>query len=359
MPKTNSIFTTTTYLATNKLLALILLVCLSGQAKAEILFNGDWANYMGTFYGQNGWQNGSPTGQPTSTPGWSDFFAFWSPKPIPNTWLYNTSTAPDRIRLEQDPTSPKKGMVARFEVRSGDHRAVHSGERSEMYTMIGSDGKKLPVTEESGHEYYGVSVKLSDDWKAPKRESAEKGHTVWGSFMQLHSPNAYNSPPAIVLTAEDEFAIHMDAGELVKLVPDKKTGLMKKTNKDSEYIKLSNGALNRGHWVEFMLDVVWKYDSTGSVKLYRRDEGKTDFELVLDLSGIPTLQTSQHIPTDLSNCPACATDNIVHYWRVGYYRSTSPDQTNVLWLGPVVRGTTFDEVANAAFGSSGKLIASP
>lgn len=329
------------------------------ESKAEILFNGEWGNYIGAFYGANGWQNGVPIGQTTNAQNWSDTLTFWTPKPIPNTWLFNTSAAPDRIQLVQDPTSPNNGIVARFEVRSGDHREVHSGERSEMYSMIGANGKKLPVTEESGHEFYAVSVKVSNDWKGPQPESAEKGHAKWGSFMQLHSPNAYNSPPAIIFAADDEYAIEMNAGELVSLASDKKTGLIKQQRKNNERFSLTNGDLRRGHWVQFLLDVTWKTDATGAVKLYRRDEGESDFHTVLQLSGIPTLQTSQYIPTDLAHCPSCAPDNITHYWRVGYYRSTSPNQTNVLWLGPVVRGTTFDEVAKTAFGKSGSIIDLP
>ena len=142
-------------------------------------------------------------------------------------------------------------------------------------------------------------------------------------------------------------------------VTDKKTGEMKQQRKNNDHYKFTNGDLRKGHWVQFLLDAVWKTDATGMVKVYRRDEGESDFQKVLQLSGIPTLQTSQYIPTDLEHCPSCAPVNIVHYWRVGYYRSTSPDQTNVLWLGPVVRGTTFDEVAKAAFGTSGSKIAAP
>jgi len=334
----------------------ILLAGISFYARAEILFNGDWVNYAGVFYDKNGWKNGKAIGQPTGNADWNDFLAFWGPKPMGNTWLYNTSSAADRIRLEVDPDSPKKGMVARFEVRSGDHRVIHSGERSEMYTMLDGKGKKLPVTEQSGHEFYGISVKVDPDWQAPQRESADKGNVKWGTFMQLHSPNAFNSPPAIDLSLEHEFALRMNAGELIKIVPDRKTGGFKQIRNDSQYFKLTNGDLNKGHWVQFVLDVVWKTDSTGSVRLYRRDENQIDFQQVLTLNDIPTLQTSKYIPTDLASCPSCATDNIVHYWRVGYYRSTSPNQTNVLWLGPIVRGTSFDEVAKAAFGSSGAII---
>lgn len=347
-------------LISKRLTIILIFFGFSTQANAEILFNGDWANYIGPFYGANGWKNGTPTGQPIGDSNWNDFSGYFTPKRIPNTWLGSTSFAADRIQLVQDPSSPKKGIVARFEVRSGDHRLDHwSGERSEMMGMLDADGNKLPVTETSGHEFYAVSVKVSDDWQGPQPESAEKGHAKWGSFMQLHSPNVYNSPPAIKLEANDEFAVEMTSGELITLVSDKKTGLIKQQRQNGEHFALANGDLRRGHWVQFLLDVTWKTDATGAVKLYRRDEGESDFHTVLQLTGIPTLQTSQYIPTDLAHCPSCAPDNIVHYWRVGYYRSTSPNQTNVLWLGPVVRGTTFDEVAKTAFGKSGSIIDLP
>jgi hypothetical protein len=153
--------------------------------------------------------------------------------------------------------------------------------------------------------------------------------------------------------AESDFHIDMDAGDLDRVSINPRTGQPMHGKKDSKPIELTNGDLRRGHWVQFMLDIVWATDTQGSLNLFRRDEGQANFEQVLRLTNIPTLQADSYIPTDLPHCPSCATDNVVHYWRVGYYRSTSPGQTNVLWLGPVVRGTAFDEVASAAFGSSG------
>lgn len=340
----------------NLILVILVLAFFPWQkVDAEILFNGDWANYIGPFYDENGWKNGAKVGKPTKQDSeWSDFLAFWSPRAIPHTWLFNTSSARNRIQLIQDETSPKKGVVARFEVQAGDHRKVHSGERSEMYKMLGDNHKKIPVTEKSGHEYYAVSIKVDKNWEGPKPESANKGYEKWGSFMQLHSPNAYDSPPAISLAVGDEFSVEMNSGELMKMVLDK-TGKKKRVKKNNKVFKLTNGNLRKGAWVQFVLDVVWRTDKTGSVKVYRRDKGKINFETVLDLSNIATLQTSKYISTDLESCKTCATDNIVHYWRVGYYRSTSPGQTNVLWMGPVVRGTEFEEVARAGFGSSGSI----
>jgi len=340
-----------------RLLILAGIVSFSLLSQAEIRFDGQWENYSGSFYGPDGWHHGAPVGKPTGNGNWNDFYAFWDPVSIPNTWLYLTSWDQDRIRLEVDPTSPKHGMVARFEVRSGDHRDGHySGERSELYTMLDSNRKKLPVTAASGHEFYGISVKLSPDWVSPQHESPQKGSTLWGSFMQLHSPNAYNSPPALDLMAENDFHLDMDSGELDQVVQDPRTGAMKHTKNDSKPLSFTNGDLHRGHWVQFMLDIVWATDTTGSIGVYRRDEGQKNFTQVLDVQGTPTLQFDSFISTDPAQCSSCGADNVTHYWRVGFYRSTSHNQTNVLWLGPIVRGTAFDEVAIAAFGSSGDKI---
>lgn len=334
------------------------LVCLLTftKAHAEILFHGDWANYIGPFYDETGWKNGKPLGKPTKVDGWTDFTAFWPGKPAPHLWIFNTSHAPERIQLEKDLTSPHQGVVARFEVRSGDHRRAHSGERAEMYKMLGDDYQKLPVTKQSGREFYAISVKVSKDWLPPKAEGADKWHVKWGSFMQLHSPNAFNSPPALMFTAGSKFALEMNAGELMQFVSNSRAGKKEFRKKDNQSFSFENGRLNRGQWVQFILDVLWTEDNSGHVKVYRRNHNEKNFKTMLQLSKIPTLQTTKHIPTDLVSCPSCSIDNIVHYWRVGYYRSTSPKQTNVLWLGPVVRGTDFDEVANAAFGASGLIV---
>jgi len=339
----------------------VVLICLFfllplTKAHAEILFNGDWANYIGTFYDESGWKNGKPLGKPTKVNGWTDFTAFWPAKPAPHLWIFNTSHAPNRIQLVEDLSSPHGGIVARFEVRSGDHRKAHSGERSEMYKMLGDGYQKLPVTKKSGHEYYAVSVKVSENWQPPKAEGANKWHVKWGSFMQLHSPNAFNSPPALMFTAGSEFALEMNAGELMQFVSNSRAGRKEFRKKDNQSFPFKNGRLNKGQWVQFVLDVLWKEDNSGFVKVYRRNHDEKDFKTMLSLSNIPTLQTTKHISTDLVNCPSCSIDNIVHYWRVGYYRSTSPNQTNVLWLGPVVRGTDFDEVSRAAFGSPGSIV---
>lgn len=322
-------------------------------AHSKILFNGDWGNYVDYYYQVGtGWRNIIPRGQPVENSEWSDFNAYWK-KATPHTWLFQTSSAPDRIQIEKDPESPHKGYVAKFVVKSGDHRVIHSGERSEMYTMLDANAKKLHVGDQQGREFYGIAVKVSKDWLPPQKEGPNKGYVQWGTFMQLHSPNIYDSPPALDLSVDDSYSLRLNSGELISYVPDIKKGGLKQRRKDSQKFEFSNGKLNPGQWVQFMIDVNWDSQPNGHVRIYRRDEGEKNFKNVLVLTNIPTLQTSEFIS---KVCQTCAPDNIQHYWRVGFYRSTSPGQTNTLWLGRIVRGTTFKEVADAAFGSSGQAV---
>lgn len=325
---------------------------------SEVLFQGDWKNFIPYFYDNtSGWKNLNRDywGQPTGDIGWDDFMSYQKSKRTPHTWEINTSFARDRISLEIDPQSPKGDYVAKFTVKSGDHRqGKFSGERSEMATMLDKSGDKLNVTKDSGHEVYGISIKVPEDW-APPQKDPNKGGNMWSIFMQLHSPNIFNSPPALDLSVDTSYALRMNAGELYEFVTNTKTGEQIKRKKDCVRYDLKDGSLRKGQWVQFLMDVNWSESNNGFVKLYRRDQNESYFKLVLSLTNIATLQTSKYIKTDLASCPSCTAVNTAHYWRVGYYRSTSESLKSTLWLGSVVRGTTLNEVAVAAFGAESAL----
>jgi hypothetical protein len=81
-----------------------------------------------------------------------------------------------------------------------------------------------------------------------------------------------------------------------------------------------------------MMDVIWSYDNNGRLAIYRRDEGEKDFTKVQYRFGAPKNEGQ-------------------HYWKTGFYRSTTEGFTSVIWLGPLVRGTSFEDVAKIAFGA--------
>ncbi len=250
-----------------------------------------------------------------------EFIGSWDAKS--SAWMHEQVWAPGRIKVVNDPVFPKP--VGLIEVHPGDDVGGWSGERAEVSGMQDAQGKPLPVTAQSGHEFYGIAVKLPRDWKAPA------GTNPWGIFLQLHGPDTYRASPAIALNAENDFHISLCSGDLLE-------GGKRAKPKGVTSYKFSNGNLNLGHPVEFMLDVVWAADNTGSIIVYRRDEGQTQWDKVFEARNTPTLQY-------------VAGEKIgVHYWKTGYYRNRGNDFTSKLWLSPAVRGLTFEDVAKAAFG---------
>jgi hypothetical protein len=160
--------------------------------------------------------------------------------------------------------------------------------------------------------------------------------------MQLHSPDASGGPPAFALCADDTFHAQMLAGDLIGANGQRRNAIS---------LPFTNGELRLGHWIQFLIDVVWAYDSHGSLAVYRRDEGETAFTQILTQAEQPTLQFNSQFPDSQNTGPPLPSGpKYLHYWKAGYYRSVSPGVTSRLWLGPIVRGTSLEEVAVAAFG---------
>jgi Polysaccharide lyase len=296
----------------------ILGILITSPVSATVTFLGDWTGFGSEFQlttAQTMYVNGKPI--------------LWVADWRPNTWRMVTEAAIDRLTVMTDSTSPKKGAVLQVQVLPGDNAG--SGERNEVFRMLDATGANFPVTGASGHEFYGVSVKLDPNWTSPLKDPAN-WNNQWGLFLQLHSPDSFSSPPAIALSAIGTFGVQMLAGNLIDA---------KGQRRNAELSAFTNGALNPGKWVQFLLDVVWAGDAKGSLTIYRRDEGKTAFTQVFSKIGVPTLQWNSQDPGNIGT----------HYWRCGYYRSVSPGITSRLWLGPIVRGTTLSEVSVAAFGA--------
>jgi len=277
--------------------------------------------------------NSSPVGESISShsPGQAAFVTDWSKpaaKGSAGAWASKQEWRPGRITFVNDPSSPKGGLVARIEVDPGDKVGGWTGERAEFSWMQDAQGKPFPVTAASGHEFYAVSVKLSPDWQGPAPDTYNK--SVWGIIFQLHGDDSLGSSPAIALCATDSFHLEMDTGDVLQ--GGKRTKPQGVTPHE-----FSNGSLNKGQWVEFMMDIVWASDSKGSITVYRRDQGGASWQNVFQLKNTPTLQYATGHPVG------------DHYWKTGYYRSGSPFKS-VLFLGPSARGNSFDSVALAAFG---------
>ena len=289
-------------------------------ANATVTFNGDWTNFGKNFTVVSQWtiyDQGKPV----------EFLAGSKANEWRNIQEYDLS----RIVAVKDPTSPLKGFVGKVEVLPGDSFG-HPSDRAEISHMIGKAGH-FDVNGTTGHEFVAIAVKLDPAWQPPQKHNG--AGPIWGVILQAHSPDVYNSSPAISLGAEGDFHLKMCAGDVWN-------GGATKVNKDNLPYKFSNGSLVPGHWVLFVFDINWAYDNKGGIAVYRRDEGQTTFTKVLDRQGVPTLQ----FRTDYAANPDSAG---VHYFKAGYYRSGG-NFVSRMWLGPVVRATTFSEAAVAAFG---------
>lgn len=302
-----------------------MLFLFSNVVHSEVTFIGDWRYY-----------------KPKDSNGkyhWLNEGVWYNQDVNRSRWLMTQASDLNRITIENDPDSPHKGVVAHFLVLPGDDLGYKGGERAEVSRMVRYDSIQKKnvhhhVFSTSGHEFYALSIKLPNDWTAPER-SLGKGAT-WGIFLQLHSPDRLNSPPAIALTAENDFHANLCVGNF----------LVNGKRKDSISIPFGNnaGELNKGHWVQFVIDVVWAADHSGSLTIYRKNIDHSEWTKALELKNTPTLQYGSDI-SEVSSDDAISP----HYWKMGYYRSATEGLVSNVWLGPLVRGTSFDEVVKAAF----------
>jgi len=224
------------------------------------------------------------------------------------------ATGPDKFVIESGPVGAG-GNIAKFTVQPGDVFNKSTGERSEVVLGGWRDNSRFRVTGDEGREFYRVTVKLAPGWQAPQVNS--RGY-VWGTFFQLHGPNELASSPAIAMYADVRFSLFVLGGNINIPV--------------SKVIGFSKSDLNIGEWVDFVLEVKWAQDSTGAIAVYRRDEGEKVWAKVADVDNLATMQYRG------------ASILGSHYWKAGFYRSESSN-VNSLWLGPILRGQTFKEVA--------------
>lgn len=273
----------------------VMTLALCQAAQAENLFVGDWSRAV---------------------------------QPGAGTWRYLQTMRSDSMTIEVDPTHPVSGArVAHFTVRPGDKVGGWSGERSEVAMMQDAKGRRAVVTAQSGREFYGISVKVPAGWQPPERDS---NNHVWGIFFQLHGPDNLAASPSLSFQLQSEFGLGLHGGGLYR---NRRGGV----HAPSGY-PFTDGALNPGRWVQFLMDVKWSADDQGAVVIWRRDQGAKDFAKVLELHDISNLQYGLDQPLG------------DHYWKTGFYRSDGRRLTHEVWIGPVVRGTNRDEVAKAAFG---------
>lgn len=212
-------------------------------------------------------------------------------------------------------------------VKPGDNLGS-SGERAEVYGMYGADGKQIFENEASGTQFYTISVYLPLDFVAPYNSLHPNQDIAWGIFQQLHGNDVYHAPPPFAIGATDTYYMQMWSGDLDYFSDRTK----------AHTVRYPIGALQRGKWVDFVWKIKFAKTFTGSVDVWRRIEGETDFTYVLSVANIPTLQFASSV-SDGAVLDA--------YWKTGYYTSEEIF-TRIIYIDCNTRGNSMDDVVAAA-----------
>jgi hypothetical protein len=229
----------------------------------------------------------------------------------------------------------KGNYSARFEVRPGDDPigCTGCGERAEVAEMRITSNNLIQEDDDSGTQYYAFSVRFDENWVSPEEDPVDG---LWSHFFQLHGPDILETSSAFAMDT-----LNTSNNEGISVILH--TGDLDDPNNSLQWAtyELSEGSLNKGNWIDFVIKIKWASDFTGSVDVWRRDEGETDFALVLTINNVPTLQYRESV-----NGGAVGS----HYWKHGFYRPVQPGSViNILWLDGMSRGDTFDAVVGAAF----------
>ena len=248
----------------------------------------------------------------TSQPAGIDGMIDWSLNPANGGW--NGRQVMDACRYQADPlgfTTWHGKAAARIEVNPGDDPLnLGSGsERAEM--LILQDVTGTAVKEGVGTVYYATSYYFPTTWDGTFIHGDPNS---WSFVLQTY-PNGG-------LTA----ARH-DVGA-PQIYTFSGTG-----SSTTLFTFSDGGAISLGKWTDFVFMINY---STGHLIWWRRDEGQTAFTKVID----GTDRDLRHPKSGM-------------YIKQGLYRGGDVNgRTDVLWVGPFARGSSFLAVEGAAFGTS-------
>jgi polysaccharide lyase-like protein len=239
-----------------------------------------------------------------NAPDGSNFFGNWetgdSSQWSGNHWnqAYPLS---EQFQIVTDPVR-QGNYAAKFVVRPGDEFSATSGERSEVL-WSGSD-------ESDGQDHwYSWSTLFPTDWSEPKG---------WGIFLQWHADYS-TTPPVISFNAREDYAwVVLNAGPLSDPCCGGSTR--------ERWTILPT--LDKGLWHDFIAHIKWSGGNDGAITVWHRLEGQDSYVKVLDVSGVPTLQSQNGVPAKnyvkmgLYRDHDTKTNTIYHD---GFHRWTSPD----------------------------------
>jgi hypothetical protein len=225
--------------------------------------------------------------------------------------------------------------AARLEVNPGDDplNLGENSERTECLDEQDASGNQINESSASGTQYYATSYYFSTSWAAtfypysvfesggtswPGNVSSDCGSAgnlcnSWSLVMQFHGPGG-GAPWAVLA-----------AGSTAPGQPQK---MWLAGSTDVQFS--DGGQLVAGAWVDLVIELDW---ASAAFTIWRRNQGQTAF--------------SQVVATTF---PAATSGT---YMKQGLYRGGNVNgRTDVLWVGPTARGSTFAAVEQAAFGTN-------
>jgi hypothetical protein len=238
---------------------------------------------------------------PASAPAGVSFLSDWSTHPTSGG--FSGVSAMDTCHIQVDPTFQTwhgKPSV-RFEVNPGDDPLSAGDERSEVLKLQDSDGTDFA---ESETQFYAMSYYFPFNWDGTFLQGNSNS---WSSVMELDGWSSLQVGRRTPAGPQTIFFV--TASGMHNL-----------------------GIITNGNWIDLVLEVNW---STGQFAVYRRNQGQTKFSVAVTAAD----------PAAIGITGA--------YFRQGIYRGPDVNgRTDILWVGPTSRATSFAAAEQAAFGTN-------
>jgi Polysaccharide lyase len=225
----------------------------------------------------------------------------------------------DHCRMRPDGFLTWHGKVAvRVEVQPNDDPLALNAntERAEVLIMQDGKGVQLKETNRSGTQYYATSYYFPENWQGqqlpwsafPAMDCTARGQNQCNSWSFVWQFLGWGALSAAQTSARGPQEYQFNGAQFV-----------------------DGGRIALGKWTDFVFSVDW---SAGFYRVWRRDEGETNFTQVL--SGITAVPAGKDF-----------------YVKQGLYRGGNVGgRTDVLWIGPTARGESFAAVEQQAFGTA-------
>jgi polysaccharide lyase-like protein len=224
----------------------------------------------------------------------------------------------DRCRMRPDGFLTWHGKPAlRVEVQPDDDPlALHvNSERAEVMLMQDAGGAAIKESRSSGQQYYATSYYFPSDWQGQQ--------LPWSAFSGMDcTARGQNQCNSWSFVWQFWGWGGLSAAQTAVRGPQQ--------YRFNGVPFLNKGQIALGKWTDLVFTVDW---GTGFYKIWRRDEGEVGFAHVL--SGLTPVAAGKDF-----------------YAKQGLYRGGNVNgRTDVLWIGPTVRGTSFAGVEKQAFGT--------